>query len=69
MRTAGFCGHENWVSHIQTEITDIIMYLLINKYAGNLYQEPKKYVQSIHPVRLFQKSISRNVFSRGIIHK
>ena len=31
MRTAGFCSHENWVSHIQTEMTDIIMYLLISR--------------------------------------
>lgn len=61
MRTAGFCGHENWVSHIQTEITDIIMYLLINKYAGNLYREPKKYVQSIHPVRLLLGIYPNNI--------
>lgn len=33
---------ENWVGHIQTEITNIIMYLLINKVCWKFEKKKKE---------------------------
>ena len=47
---------ENWVGHIQTEITDIIMYLLINKVCWKFVSGPKNC--SVYSP---SKAISRNL--------